>query len=155
MKAWFYGLQPRERWIVAVGATAAVLIIVFGFIIRPLRAEVAALRTSVDAKERLLVDVARIEGQQPAAIASNRQGGQQTLMVIIDTTASSHGLSQPRARANGPSGVDVSFQGESFDAVVAWLLVLHGTYGIDVETASFSPGRAPGLVNGQLLLRRL
>jgi general secretion pathway protein M len=155
MKAWFYGLQPRERWIVAIGAAVAVLIILFGFIVRPLRAELAALRTSVDVKERLLVDVARIEGQQPASIASNRQGGQQTLMVIIDTTASSHGLSPPRARANGPSGVDVSFQGESFDAVVAWLLVLHGTYGVDVETASFSPGREPGLVNGQLLLRRL
>jgi general secretion pathway protein M len=155
MKAWFYGLQPRERWIVAVGAAAAVLIIVFGFIVSPLRAELAALRTSVDSKERLLVDVTRIEGQQPASIASNRQGGQQTLYVIIDETARSHGLSPPRARANGPSGVDVSFQGESFDAVVAWLLVLHGTYGIDVETASFSPGREPGLVNGQLLLRRL
>jgi general secretion pathway protein M len=155
MKAWFYGLQPRERWIVTIGAAVAVLIIVFGFIVRPLRAEIAALRTSVDSKEQLLVDVARIEGRQPTSIASSRQGAQQTLMVIIDTTASSHGLRQPRARANGPSGVDVSFQGESFDAVVAWLLVLHGTYGIDVETASFSPGREPGLVNGQLLLRRL
>jgi type II secretory pathway component PulM len=155
MKTWFYGLQPRERWIVAVGAAVAVLIIVFGFIVRPLRAEIGVLRTSVDAKERLLVDVARIEGQQPASIASSRQGAQQTLYVIIDETARSQGLSPPRARANGPSGVDVSFQGESFDAVVAWLIVLHGSYGIDVETASFSPGREPGIVNGQLLLRRL
>ena len=30
MKAWFYGLQPRERWIVAVGAAAAVVIIAVG-----------------------------------------------------------------------------------------------------------------------------
>jgi type II secretory pathway component PulM len=155
MKEWFYGLQPRERWIVSIGAVVAVLIIVWGFIVRPLRAEIGSLHASVDTKERLLVDVARIEGQQPSSIATNRQGGQQTLMVIIDTTARSHGLSQPRARANGPSGVDVSFQGESFDAVVAWLVVLHGTYGVDVETASFSPGREAGLVNGQLLLRRL
>jgi type II secretory pathway component PulM len=155
MKEWFYGLQPRERWIVSIGAIVAVLIIVWGFIVRPLRAEIASLHASVDTKERLLVDVARIEGQQPSSIATNRQGGQQTLMVIIDTTARSHGLSQPRARANGPSGVDVSFQGESFDAVVAWLVLLHGTYGVDVETASFSPGREAGLVNGQLLLRRL
>jgi len=155
MKEWFYGLQPRERWIVSVGAAAAVVIIAWGFILRPLIAETASLRASVDSKQRLLVDVARIEGQQPAAIASNRQGAQQTLVVIIDTTARSHGLSQPRTRANGPSGVDVSFQGESFDAVVAWLVLLHGTYGVDVETASFSPGREAGLVNGQLLLRRL
>jgi general secretion pathway protein M len=155
MKAWFYGLQPRERWIVSVGAAIGVVIILWGFIVRPIGAQSAALRTSVATKERLLVDVARIEGEQPTSVASARQGGEQTLVVIIDNTARSHGLNPPRTRANGPSGVDVSFQGESFDAIVAWLLLLHDSYGVDVETASFSSGRAPGLVNGQLLLRRL
>ena len=154
MKAWFYGLQPRERWIVAIGAATAVVIIAWGFIVSPLRAEIATLRTSVDTKQRLLIDVARIEGEQPSSVASNRQGAAQTLAVIIDDTARSHGLN-PRARANGPSGVDVSVQGASFDSLVGWLLVLHGTYGVDVETASFSAGREPGLVNGQLSLRRL
>ena len=49
----------------------------------------------------------------------------------------------------------MTFQGASFDALAAWLVALHGTYGVDVETASFSSAREPGLVNGQLLLRRL
>lgn len=155
MRAWFFGLQPRERWIVGIGATAALAIVLWGLVVRPLRAEIAALRTSVDTKQRLLVDVARIEGAQPANAAGNRQGADQTLVVIIDDTARSHGLDSPRTRANGPSGVDVTFQGASFDSVVAWLLVLHATYGVDVETASFSSGRAPGLVNGQLSLHRL
>ena len=30
MKAWFYGLQMRERWIVAAGAVAALVIVVWG-----------------------------------------------------------------------------------------------------------------------------
>ena len=154
MKAWFYGLQPRERWIVAIGAAAAVVIIVWGFVVQPLRAETARLRTSVDAKQRLLIDVSRIEGQTPSSVVSNREGAGQTLVVIIDNTARSHGLN-PRTRANGPSGVDVSLQAVPFDSLVAWLLVLHGTYGIDVDTASFSPGREAGVVNGQLTLRRL
>lgn len=154
MKEWFYGLQPRERWIFALGAAAAVVIIVWGFIISPLRAETARLRTSVDAKQRLLIDVARIEGQQPSSAVNNRQGAEQTLVVIIDNTARSHGLN-PRTRANGPSGVDVSLQAVPFDSLVGWLLLLHGTYGVDVDTASFSAGREPGLVNGQLTLRRL
>ena len=85
----------------------------------------------------------------------NRQGAEQTLVVIVDNTARNHGLDLPRTRANGPSGVDVTLQRASFDSLVAWLLVLHATYGVDVETASFSTGRAPGLVNGQLSLRRL
>ncbi len=155
IKEWFYGLQPRERWILAGGALAFVVIVLWGFILRPLNAEMARLETAVDAKQRLLIDVARIEGREPSRVASNRLGGDQTLQVIIDSTARSHGLNPTRPRANGPSGVDVSFQGASADALAAWLVVLDGTYGVDVETASFTVTRQPGLVNGQLLLRRL
>ena len=49
----------------------------------------------------------------------------------------------------------MSLQSASFDALAAWLRDLHGTYGVDVETASFSSAREPGLVNGQLSLHRL
>jgi type II secretory pathway component PulM len=152
---WFFGLQPRERWIVGCGSAAAVVIVVWGFIVAPLNDEIARLRTSIDAKQRLLVDVARVEGMQPPAVAPNRQGSGQTLMVIVSDTARSHGLAAPRTRANGPSGVDVSFQGASYDAVVAWLVTLQQSYGVDVETASFVSTREPGLVNVQLSLRRL
>jgi type II secretory pathway component PulM len=155
MKSWFYGLQPRERWIVIVGAAAAAVIIVWGFIVAPLNDEIARLRASIDTKQRLLIDVARVEGTQPATVAANRQGSGQTLMVIVSDTARSHGLAPPRTRANGPSGVDVSLQGASFDAVVAWLVTLQQSYGVDVETATFSGTREPGLVNVQLLLRRI
>jgi type II secretory pathway component PulM len=155
MKTWFFNLQTRERWIVAIGAAAAISIIVGGFIVPGVRAELAALRSSVDTKQRLLIDVARIESEQPSTSVSGRQGANQTLTLIVDSTARSHGLGEPRMRANGPSGVDVTVQGASFDALVAWLVVLHGTYGVDVETASFSSAREPGLVNGQLSLRRL
>ena len=155
MKSWFFGLQPRERWMVAVGAAAAVIIILWGFVLRPLSAEAARLRASVDAKQQLLIDVARIEGEQPTFVDSNRQGMGDTLAVIVEKTAISHGLGRPATRANGPSGVDVTIRSASFDSLAAWLVVLHGTYGVDVETASFTSAREPGLVNGQLLLRRL
>lgn len=155
MKAWFYGLQMRERWIVAAGAVAALVIVVWGFVMTPLRAEIATLRTAVDTKQRLLIDVTRIENDQPAAIAGNREGAGQTLVVIVANTARSHGLDLPTTRPNGPSGVNVSFQGASFDSLVAWLLMLHDTYGVDVESASFVSAREVGLVNGQLSLRRL
>jgi general secretion pathway protein M len=155
MKAWFFGLQPRERLIVAIGAAAAVLIVVWGFVVSPLRAESTNLRTSVDTKQRLLIDVQRIEAQQPSTAVVNRQGQEQTLAVIVDNTARSHGLNPSRTRANGPSGVDVSIQDASFDALAAWIIVLDGTYGVDVETASFTDAREAGLVNVTLLLRRL
>ena len=145
----------RERWLVAIGAAAAAVIVLWGFILMPLNDEIARLRTSVETKQRLLIEVARIEGQNPSAVVANRQGSNQTLMVIVNNTAGSHGLSPSRTSANGPSGVNVSLQNASFDALCDWLITLQDTYGIDVETASFAPSREPGLVTGQLTLRRL
>lgn len=154
LKNWFYGLQPRERWIAGLGVGVAALIVLWGALI-PLLDETAALRAAVETKQRLLADVARIEGSQPANVAANRRGGEQTLLVIVDSTAGTYGLGNPRTRADGPSKMDVTLQGASFDSIVAWLVTLHSTYGIDVESASFSSGREPGIVNGQVSLRRL
>jgi len=140
---------------VGIGASIAVIIILWGFLLRPLFAEAARLRASVDTKEKLLIDVRRVEVERPGVSPSGRLDSDKMLGVIISTTATSHGLSSPSARANGPNGLDVTLQNASFDAVAAWLVVLHDSYGIDVETASFTPTREPGIVNGSLLLRRL
>lgn len=155
MKAWYYGLQPRERWLVTFGAAAAVVIVLWGFVLSPMRSQAALLRTSVETKQRLLVDVSRLEGANPSALANGFQGTGQTLVVIVSNTAAAHSLDLPRTRPNGPSGIDVTFQGAAFDSLIAWLVVLHDEYGVDVETASFSSAREPGLVNGQLSLHRL
>ena len=155
MKAWFYGLQPRERWLVAIGAGVAAVFVLWGFVARPLMARAVALDSAVATKQRLLVDVSRLEGSRPGTVAGNLQGANQTLMVIVRNSADAHGLTLPRTRQNGPSGIDVTFQDAPFDTLVAWLVLLHGTYGVDVETASFSNARQPGLVNGQLSLHRL
>lgn len=154
MKAWFFGLQPRERWILAVGAAAAGVIVLWWLMLQ-LATETALSRASVESKQRLLIEVAQVEGAQPGGVARSRQGTEQTLVLIVSNTAASYGLGQPRTRQNGPSGIDVTLQGVSFDALAAWLVALHDTYGIDVETASFTNARQPGLVNGQLSLHRL
>lgn len=155
MRAWFFGLQPRERWIVIVGGAAALAIVLWGLVVGPLLEQTAALRTAADTKQRLLVDVGRIQGTQPSGIAVNRQGADQTLSVVIINTAATYGIGQPRTRNDGPNAIDVTLQGVSFDSVTAWLVTLHDTYGVDVESASFSSGRQPGIVNGQVSLRRL
>jgi general secretion pathway protein M len=155
MKAWFFGLQPRERAIAVGGVALAVAILLWAFLVRPLLDETAALRTAVETKQRLAVDVARIEGAQPSSVAANRQGADQTLSVIIINTASNYGLGQPRTTNDGPNTTNVTLQNVSFDSITAWLVTLHDTYGVDVQSASFSPAREPGIVNGQVSLRRL
>lgn len=156
MKAWFYGLQPRERWIVSAGAVVAALIVLWTFALNPVRSQSNSLRTAVESKQRLLVDLGRLEGaQSPSAAGGSVQGRDQTLVVVIDTTAQQHGISLSRTRPNGPNGIDVTFQGAPFDVLVSWLMTLHGTYAVDVESASITSARVQGLVNGQLSLQRL
>ena len=154
LKTWYFGLQPRERWIVSVGAVAAVIIVLWWSLTK-LGAEMETLRSSVDTKQRLLIDLARIETTQPSDVVSNRQNNNQPLYLLVSTTATSYGLEPPRTRGNGPSGVDVTVQNASFDTLMAWLVALHTMYGVDVETVSITNARDPGLVNGNLLLRRL
>jgi type II secretory pathway component PulM len=151
---WFYGLQARERWIVAIGAAAALLIVVW-WSLASLRADIALLQSSVDSKQRLLIDVSRLQSQKPSNSVDGQQDRDQPLYLLVSNTATTYGLEPPRTRANGPSGVDVTLQNASFDAILAWLVALHDSYGVDVETASLARAREPGLVNGTLLLRRL
>jgi general secretion pathway protein M len=155
MKAWFFGLQPRERWIVIAGVVAAAVIVLWGLVLKPLGDLTTELRASVELKQRLLADVTRVEAARPGQVAVNLEGTGQTLLVVVSNTAPAHGLGQPRTRQNGPSGIDVTLQAASFDSLVAWLITLRGTYGVDVESASFNSAREPGLVNGQVSLRRL
>lgn len=154
LKTWYFGLQQRERWIVAVGLAVGVLIVTWWSMAR-LGDATETLRSAVDTKQQLLIDVSRLEASQPSnGGASNPNTSNQPLYLLVSNTAPAHGLEQPRTTMNGPNGVNVTVQNASFDALMAWLVALHDMYGVDVETVSITNAREPGLVNGNLLLRR-
>jgi type II secretory pathway component PulM len=155
MRAWLATLQPRERWIVLGGAVAALVIIAWGFILRPLHRQGTELQDTVAQKQRLLVNVRTAERIGPADSAARGQASQQSLFVLVDTTRQPHGLDFRSTRPEGADGINVSFQNASFDALLNWLVALDTTHGVRVETASFTSTRERGLVNGQVLLRRL
>jgi general secretion pathway protein M len=153
VRAWFHNLQPRERWILIAGVVVALAIGLWAGVLRPLQTQAASLQASVASKQRLLVDLGRI-GAAPGK-APGAGGNQQTLVVLVDSTAQAHGLRITRSRPNGPSGVDVTLQAVPFDTLMSWLMTLHGTYGVDVESAQLTTARQQGLVNGQVSLHRL
>jgi general secretion pathway protein M len=154
MRAWFDNLQPRERWILLAGIVVAIGVVLWAGVLRPLRAQSAVLQVAVDSKQRLLLDLGRL-GTASTARTPGTQGADQTLVVVVDSTAQAHGLRITRSRPNGPSGVEVTLQAVPFDVLVAWLMTLHGTYAVDVESAQLSTARQQGLVNGQVSLHRL
>lgn len=153
MRAWFYSLQPRERWILLAGVVVAVAIGLWAGVWRPLQAQSASLAASVASKQRLLVDLGRV-GAAPTRAPGGGQN-QQTLVVLVDSTAQAHGLRITRSRPNGPSGVDVTLQAVPFDTLMSWLVTLHGKYSVEVESAQLTTARQQGLVNGQVSLHRL
>jgi general secretion pathway protein M len=154
MKAWFYGLQPRERWIVGAGGALAVILALWLGVLRPLHNETVDLRDAVAAKQRLLLNLGRVEGSKLGGAPSAPQDGAPTLYVLVSNTAQQHGLTLPRTRPDGTDGINVTFQNASFDALLGWLVSLETEHAVAVESASFSTARQPGLVNGQLFLRR-
>jgi len=153
MRAWFDRLQPRERWILIAGIVVAIGVVLWAGVLRPLRAQSAVLQAAVESKQRLLVDLGRVGAS--TGHPSGTQPPEQTLVVVVDSTAQAHGLRITRSRPNGPSGVEVTLQAVPFDVLVAWLMTLHGTYAVDVDSAQLSTARQQGLVNGQVSLRRL
>ena len=154
MRAWFYNLQPRERWILIAGVVVAIGIVMWAGVLRPLRAQSALLQAAVESKQRLLLDLSRL-GTASTARTPGASGAEQTLVVVVDSTAQARGLRITRSRPNGPSGVEVTLQAVPFDTLVAWLMTLHATHSVDVESAQLTNARQQGLVNGQVLLHRL
>jgi general secretion pathway protein M len=153
VRAWFANLQPRERWILIAGAAVALVIGLWAGVLQPLRAQSSTLQAAVESKQRLLLDLGRLGTATTARTPG--AGADTTLVVLVDRTAQAQGLRITRSRPNGPSGVDVTLQAVPFDTLMTWLMTLHGTYAVDVESAQLSTARQQGLVNGQVTLHRL
>jgi type II secretory pathway component PulM len=152
LRAWFENRPPHERAILVGVAVAVLLSLLWVGALRPMQSGSAVLRESVAAKQRLLVDLAQIDGQD--AGAGGGAGQDQTLLRLVKNSSIEHGVELTRERPDGPNGLQVTFGNVSFDALVAWLVALETQNSISVESASFTGTRQPGLVNGQLLLRR-
>ncbi|NNC66247.1 MAG: type II secretion system protein M [Gammaproteobacteria bacterium] len=158
MKRWFADLEPRERFFLIGGATAAAIIVVWGLIWNPMSTRTVELSDAVATKHRMLATLQRARavaapaGQAQLVDASTRQ----SLVLLIDQTHRSYGLDGTlvRNQPDGSDGIRVTFQDASFDGLVAWLGTLQGSYAVAVETATIDGGRQAGIVNATFVLRR-
>jgi type II secretory pathway component PulM len=153
MRDWLESRQPRERAILIALAVVVLLFALWVGVLRPLRSGSEVLRESVAAKQRLLGNLAQIDGSG-ASPTNGAPGQDQTLLRLVKNSSIEHGVELTRERPDGPNGLQVTFGNASFDALVAWLVVLDAENAVTVESASFTGARQPGIVNGQLILRR-
>ncbi len=161
MKAWFAGLNDRERLMVLIGTALVAYAIVHFTVIAPLWGGSARLAAELPERQSLLAELKAAEGE----LSGRRPGGEgrqpvegagQSLVVIIDRTSREAGLggSLRRNQPTPDQGLRVGFEGAPFEALVPWLAQLQTRYGIGVESASFDTAAAPGLVNATLVLER-
>lgn len=151
LKAWYAGLQERERRIVGIGAVVLAALILFGGILLPLESAVsAAVRTKQTRAEDLAwMRVNAPEVQAGAATAMADTG--EAPVVLVDRLGREAGLGNA-LRGTQPSGTGVRVQLEAapFDTLVTWLATLDEHYGLGVESISVDRATRPGVVNANI-----
>ena len=160
MKAWFYGLAPRERIMVGVCAIVVVAALLWLLVWTPVDSRHDALRASVDDWQAGLTQLERIAATYGSAGPRNTTPlePEATPVVIVDRTLRTRGLSSSlrRSQPTTSTGIRVEFENVAFDALVLWLGDLSRSYRMDVQAGSLSvPPRAePGRVNATLTLEQ-
>lgn len=160
MRDWFDSIEPREQLAVLVAALFVTFAIIWFGMWRPLSSGHATLTESVDVWERALTELRPLKAAVQAGGNAVRvpSTGNQSLVVIVDTSLSQRNLSRAlqRSQPTGTNAIRVEFQDASFDDLVRWLGDVSGSYGLQVRTGNFSLGSqsVPGRVNANVTLER-
>ena len=86
MRAWWDGLQARERLILIGGGIVAAVIILWAAVWNPLFVNTAELAEDLVAKERLLADLTRLEATMSTTAPTRPTGRGGSLVVVVDQT---------------------------------------------------------------------
>lgn len=153
LRSWYAGLEPRERKSVTWGAIGGAVLVLLVIVLQ--------LHAAVDRAERRLeqkrADVAYIQSVLPELRAAPvPQGGDQSLVVVVDRTTRDAGLAMNvrGTEPGGPNELRVRLEGASFDASVNWVLRLQREYGVRIAAASLERTATPGVVNASVTLAR-
>jgi general secretion pathway protein M len=151
LRAWYAGLQERERRTVTVGGVAvAALILVFGILL-PLH---TALSTAVRGNETKRQDLEWMQVNASEVRAAFNQlpaDTHEAPVVLVDRLGREHGLaSSLRGTQPNGNGVRVQLEAAPFDTMVAWLAALDERYGLSIESITLDRTAKPGLVNASI-----
>ncbi|HET8941838.1 MAG TPA: type II secretion system protein M [Rudaea sp.] len=157
--AWWNGLQPRERRMLAIGAIVAGLLLGWALLWYPLahaRDELGA-RVARENADLSWMRQAQSQAQTLHAQGTRSQGSRQgkSLLALADASARGAGLAGAlkRVEPTGNDNVRVTFDVADFDALMNWLDALGRDYGVQVTDLSADKVEGLGLVNARVTLR--
>ncbi|MGH8042682.1 MAG: type II secretion system protein GspM [Rudaea sp.] len=159
IRAWWDGLQARERRVLTVGAIVAAVLLFWALIWLPLAHTRSALTARVAQQRADLVWMQQAQGQARTLHAQGTHGAVarqgKSLLALADVTARSAGLAAALKRVEpaGAGSVRVSFEIVDFDALAAWMDALARDYGVTVTDFSAEKVEGLGLVNARVTLQ--
>lgn len=155
MKAWWAGLQTRERVLVGAGAAILCLVLLFTLVLQPL----AAARTRMLASLATLEQTVANAEPQVAAILVARNGSTQpavgpSLFALADGSARDAGLKDALKSLTpiDEKRVKVDMEMADFDTLVTWIEKLDRDHGVDVVEWSVNRELVPGVVSARMIL---
>lgn len=153
LEAWFRSLAAREQRMVALGAVAAVLLLLLGAWL-PVERRVARLEQQVQTRQ---ADLAWLQsmGPQLTALRDRPPGASgESLVVLADRVAHETGIARSLNTQSGGDGtLSVRLEQVAFDSLLNWASELVQRHGVRVESASIDSGANSGMVSATIVLR--
>ena len=159
IRAWWEGLQARERRMLASGGAVVAAMLGWALLWHPLSharadlvARVAHQRDDLAWMRQALGEVASLRAQG-ARSRADRQG--KSLLALADASARGAGLTGALKRVEpaGSDSVRVNLEIADFDALVSWLDALARDYGVQATDFSADKVEGLGLVNARVTLQ--
>lgn len=159
MNAWWQGLAPRERSLLALGVAAILAAAVFLGVLEPLQqardrhvAQLDGERSTLARVRDLAAQAAQLRGSAaPAAVADGT-----SLLFVVNASVQASGIQAQLERVdpNGADEVSLSFAVVPFDTLVRWLVSLRDARGVEASRLVIDPAEDPGMVKANLTLAR-
>jgi general secretion pathway protein M len=150
IRAWYAGLEERERRFVIVGALGVSLLILIVGILMPLQ---AAVSTAVARSETKREDLAWMQANAPAVRAAGALPSDtgEAPVVMVDRIGRELGLaSSLRGTQPNGTGVRVQLEAAPFDTLITWLATLEQREGLAIESITVDRAARPGVVNASV-----
>ena len=158
IRAWWQGMQERERRVLAVGGVIVAAMLGWALVWYPLSharsdlaSRVAHQRDDLSWMRQALSEI-KVLRAQGAHARADRQG--KSLLALADVSARGAGLTGALKRVEpaGSDSVRVTLEIADFDALMSWLDSLARDYGVQVTDFSADKIEGVGLANARVTL---
>jgi general secretion pathway protein M len=150
LKAWYAGLQERDRRVVLIGSVVlAALILVAGIL--SLQSAVSVAEKRAESRREDLAWMQQNAPELASAGTAQFNDTREAPVVVVDRVGRESGLGTAlRGTQPSPTGVRVQLEAAPFDTLVTWIATLDQRYGLSIDSISVDRAARPGVVNANI-----